>query len=61
MIEYLKKLGITAVELMPVHAYLDDKVLMDKGLRNYWGYNTIKASPPDARYARSADRGRADR
>lgn len=57
MIEYLKKLGITAVELMPVHAFLDDKVLMDKGLRNYWGYNTINFFSPDARYARSADRG----
>jgi len=57
MIEYLKKLGITAVELMPVHAFLDDKVLADRGLRNYWGYNTINFFSPDARYARSAVRG----
>ena len=56
-IDYLKKLGVTAVELMPVHAFLDDKHLIDKGLSNYWGYNTINFFAPDARYASSGDRG----
>jgi glycogen operon protein len=50
-IEYLKKLGITAVELMPVHEFVDDKHLVDQGLRNYWGYNSINFFAPDARYA----------
>src|SRR5690348_17341976 len=40
-IDYFKKLGVTAVELLPVHAHIDDKILVDRGLRNYWGYNTI--------------------
>jgi isoamylase len=57
MIDYLKKLGVTAVELLPVHAFVDDKMLLDKGLRNYWGYNTINFFSPDARYASVGDRG----
>ncbi len=57
VIEYLKKLGITAVEIMPVHAFLDDKILLEKGLRNYWGYNSINFFSPDARYSSSGDRG----
>ena len=56
-VEYLKKLGVTAVELMPVHAFLDDEQLVRKGLRNYWGYNTINFFSPDARYSSSGDRG----
>jgi glycogen operon protein len=56
-IDYLKKLGVTAVELMPVHAFLDDKHLIDRGLRNYWGYNTINFFAPDARYSSSGDTG----
>jgi isoamylase len=56
-IEYLKKLGITAVELMPVHEFVDDKHLLDRGLRNYWGYNSINFFAPDARYSASGDRG----
>ncbi len=56
-VDYLKKLGVTAVELMPVHAFLDDKHLIDRGLCNYWGYNTINFFSPDARYASSGDRG----
>ena len=56
-IKYLRDLGVTAVELMPVHAFLDDKVLVDRGLRNYWGYNTINFFSPDARYSSSGDRG----
>ena len=56
-VEYLKKLGVTAVELMPVHDFLDDKILVDKGLRNYWGYNTTNFFSPDARYSSSGDLG----
>jgi len=57
MIDYLKKLGVTAVELMPIHAFLDDKYLVEKGLRNYWGYNSINFFAPEARYSSSGDRG----
>jgi isoamylase len=56
-VSYLKKLGITVVELMPVHAFLDDKQLVDRGLRNYWGYNTINFFSPDARYSSSGHTG----
>ncbi|HEY2014991.1 MAG TPA: glycogen debranching protein GlgX [Bryobacteraceae bacterium] len=56
-VEYLKKLGITAVELMPVHEFVDDKHLLDKGLRNYWGYNSINFFAPDAHYSASGDQG----
>jgi glycogen operon protein len=56
-VSYLKKLGITAVELMPVHDFLDDKSLIDKGLTNYWGYNTTNFFAPDARYSSSGDLG----
>src|SRR5690606_28073398 len=41
IIEHLRKLGVTAIELMPVHAFIQDRTLLDAGLRNYWGYNTI--------------------
>jgi glycogen operon protein len=54
MIKHLRGLGVTAIELLPIHAYLDDRHLLDKGLRNYWGYNTLSFFAPDARY--SADR-----
>ncbi len=57
MIDYFKKLGVTAVELMPVHEFLDDKHLLDQGLRNYWGYNTINYFSPAARYASSGGSG----
>jgi isoamylase len=50
-IAYLKKLGITAVELMPVHYFLSDRHLQEGGLTNYWGYNTINFFSPDPRYA----------
>ncbi len=56
-IDYLRNLGITAVELLPVHAFVDDKILLDRGLRNYWGYNTINFFAPDARYSSSGDHG----
>ncbi|MGI8649314.1 MAG: glycogen debranching protein GlgX [Rubrobacter sp.] len=52
-IEHFKKLGITAVELLPVHLFLDDKVLEDQGLKNYWGYNTLNFFVPDPRYSAS--------
>lgn len=50
-IRHLKELGITAIELMPVHYFLNDHYLEEKGLSNYWGYNTIGYFAPDARYA----------
>lgn len=56
-IKYLKKLGVTAVELMPAHAFLDDKHLVDQNLKNYWGYNTTNFFAPDARYAATGDTG----
>ena len=56
-INYLKSLGITAVELMPVHHFINDKVLIDKGLSNYWGYNTIGYFAPDIRYSSSGTTG----
>jgi glycogen operon protein len=49
-IEYLKGLGITAVELLPIHASVDDRMLLDHGLCNYWGYNTLAFFAPEARY-----------
>ncbi|WP_333839358.1 glycogen debranching protein GlgX [Pelomicrobium sp.] len=51
VIEYLKRLGITTVELMPVHTFVDDRHLVEKGLRNYWGYNSIGYFAPDNRYS----------
>ena len=56
-IEYLKSLGVTAVELLPVHAHVDDKVLADRGLTNYWGYNTIGFFAPHTEYASTGQMG----
>jgi isoamylase len=56
-INHLKELGITAVELLPVHDFLNDKILVDKGLSNYWGYNTTNFFSPTSRYSSSGDRG----
>ncbi|MFA5950105.1 MAG: glycogen debranching protein GlgX [Hyphomicrobium sp.] len=50
IVEHLVKLGVTAVELMPVQAFFDDRVLLEKGLRNYWGYNSIGYFAPALRY-----------
>lgn len=50
-VEYLTKLGVTAVELMPVHHFIHDKHLVDQGLRNYWGYNSIGFFAPHDEYA----------
>ncbi len=52
-IKYLKSLGITSVELMPVHHFVADRHLKERGLTNYWGYNTIGYFAPDARYSSS--------
>ncbi len=54
VITYLQHLGISAIELMPVHHFVDDKQLVDRGLKNYWGYNTIGFFAPDIRYSSSA-------
>jgi glycogen operon protein len=51
VIEHLLRLGVTTLELMPVHAFVDDRTLLDKGLRNYWGYNTIGFFAPERRYS----------
>ena len=53
VIEHFKRLGVTAIELMPVHAFADDRVLVQKGLTNYWGYNSIGFFAPDTRYSAS--------
>jgi isoamylase len=58
VIRYLKNLGITAIELMPVHDFLDDKNLVDRGLRNYWGYNTTNFFSPTAYYSSQSDTGK---
>ncbi|HEX3818391.1 MAG TPA: glycogen debranching protein GlgX [Chthoniobacterales bacterium] len=50
-IKYLKDLGVTAVELLPIHSYINDKALVDRGLTNYWGYNTIGFFSPESKYA----------
>jgi glycogen operon protein len=50
VIEHLVKLGITAVELLPIHAFVDDRFLVEKGLRNYWGYSTLAFFAPETRY-----------
>jgi glycogen operon protein len=49
-LDYLKNLGITAVELMPVHHHVDEMSLIEKGLSNYWGYNTLAYFAPEMRY-----------
>ena len=56
-IDYLRSLGITAVEFLPVHQFVTDKTLMDRGLTNYWGYNSIGYFAPDVRYSASGGLG----
>jgi isoamylase len=51
VVEYIKSLGVTTVELLPVHTFVNDSFLLDKGLTNYWGYNSIGFFAPDPRYA----------
>ena len=50
VIDHLKSLGVTTLELLPVQAFVDDRPLVDRGLRNYWGYNTVGFFAPDSRY-----------
>lgn len=52
---HLRNLGITAVELLPIHGFVDDGYLLDKGLSNYWGYNTLNFFAPSRRYASIPD------
>ena len=56
-INYLKMLGVTAVELLPVHHFVDDGHLLDQGLSNYWGYNTLGYFAPMGRYSSAGDGG----
>jgi isoamylase len=57
MINYFKELGITAVELMPVHYFIQDRHLIEKGLKNYWGYNTIGFFAPETSYSHKGSYG----
>jgi isoamylase len=57
IIEHLKSLSINAIELMPVHHFANDSTLIDKGLSNYWGYNTIAFFAPDSKYSSSPNPG----
>ena len=57
VIDHVKSLGATAIELMPVHHFANDVTLIDKGLSNYWGYNTIGFLAPDSKYSSSAAPG----
>ncbi|NMO21047.1 glycogen debranching protein GlgX [Pyxidicoccus fallax] len=56
-IEHLKKVGVTAVDLLPIHHIADEPFLIQRGLVNYWGYNTLGYFAPDARYSASGSRG----
>ncbi len=56
-VKYLQRLGITAVELLPVHQFVQDSTLHQKGLRNYWGYNSIAYLAPHNEYSRSKEGG----
>ena len=56
-VKYLQRLGITAVELLPVHQFVQDSTLQQKGLRNYWGYNSIAYLAPHNQYSRSREGG----
>jgi glycogen operon protein len=57
IVEHLTRLGVSAVELMPVHHFVNDSTLVDKGLANYWGYNTIGFFAPDHKYSSSTTPG----
>jgi isoamylase len=59
MLDHLTALGVTAVELMPVHHFVNDSALLDRGLSNYWGYNTISFFAPDTRYSSASSQGSA--
>src|SRR3954449_499490 len=55
--QHLTRLGVTAIELMPVHQFVQDSMLLDQGLRNYWGYNTLAFLAPQADYAAAGQLG----
>jgi isoamylase len=55
VIAYVKSLGITSIELLPIHTFIDDSHLLERGLNNYWGYNSIGFFAPDPRYASAPD------
>jgi isoamylase len=57
LISHYRKLGITAIELLPIHAMVDDKRLLQHGLRNYWGYNSVGYFAPDLRYSATGTLG----
>ncbi|MEO8218285.1 MAG: glycogen debranching protein GlgX [Acidobacteriota bacterium] len=57
MLDYFKKLGVTAIELLPIHQFLHDSQLVDRGLRNYWGYNSISYLSPHNEYSSRGQRG----
>ncbi|MCI2266101.1 glycogen debranching protein GlgX [Sediminivirga luteola] len=57
IVKHLQRLGVTAIELMPVHQFVHDSRLLEQGLRNYWGYNTIGFFAPHNGYASSPDTG----
>ncbi len=56
-LRHLKRLGVTAVELLPVHHFINDSLLVDKGLTNYWGYNTLAYLSPAGRFSSNGDTG----
>jgi isoamylase len=51
VVDHLKRLGVTTIELLPIHAFIDDRHLIERGLSNYWGYNTVGFFAPEVRYA----------
>jgi len=53
VIDHLKEMGVTTLELMPVHHFVDERFLVEKGLKNYWGYNTVGFFAPECRYSSS--------
>ena len=57
MIKHLKRLGVTAVELLPMHSFVDERRLVQHGLRNYWGYNSIGFFAPELRYSATGTLG----
>jgi len=58
IIDYLLSLGVTAIELLPIHHFVNDQFLQEKGLNNYWGYNSIGYFAPDIRYSAYPEQGR---
>jgi len=51
VVDHLRRLGVTAIELLPIHAFVDDRHLVERGLGNYWGYNTLGFFAPEPRYS----------